>query len=78
MLKTETPTFEFKVSKPETGPSSKYDKQYISAYAKYPNFVYAINLRPFEIDTKEQIEIAIDKIKIKLIQEIVNAKFRYE
>ena len=51
---------------------------YAQIFAKYPTFVYPINMNNYSLDRDQQIDIAISQLKLKLIQEIANAKFKFE
>jgi hypothetical protein len=75
---TEKP-FEFIIRRPIREIDSDKSRQIISICAKYPTFVYACLIDPWEkMAEQSQIKLAVSELKVNLIREISNAEFKFE
>lgn len=68
-------TFVFVLEKPSLEPDADLKRQIVHVHAQYPHFAYSIMLSPHEnISTAEQLRLALLELKMKLMQEILNAE----
>lgn len=71
--------FKFVISRPLREPGADHSYQYFQIFAAYPTFVYYVALKSGETMTEhEQERLAISELKMRLIKDIVDAKFERE
>jgi hypothetical protein len=68
--------FVFEIQYPQQLPDEDCKVMRLTIRAQYPIFIYPLKLKSVEIMPREdQIQLAIDELKIELIKQIVEAKF---
>lgn len=71
--------FKFLIKMPRLLPAENAKEQIFHVYAEYPHYMYAVKLKTKEEFAEvDQFKLAVAELKVRLIQDISNAKFEMD